>query len=706
MASTQVLITRQNHDSVRINHDALREILIRPEIGNRPIAIISIVGRLRTGKSFLLNFILRYLKEKGWKNEDWMGDETTVAKEIPWKHGSKPDTLGIQIWREVFYVPQNKGEDMAVLIMDTQGLFDHATPEDVNKSLLTLSTLASSVQIFNTQTVLDTQQLAYLKTCVDYAMEAGKEKGPLFKLQSLNFLVRDHRKSRDLPYGKQSGEKYMKGIMNAETGDDKQLDIRKNIRDNFEELSCFLLPHPGLEAMEEAFEGKNAELQPAFKHHVKDYVEFIAFPLKLQPKQTEGKKMTGRDILNMITACDSLFALQVYEPQSLIEANIKSYYASEYEEAVMEYDSVMKILPTTAYLEDEVLMDHHVDAKKNALERFGHSKNMGGGEWKEHYRRHLDKVCDSHFDPVQRKNNAQKRLRDRKRQRKTREAFAEYEKEMQLFVSDDQVEPAKLVEHHKNVFEKIRVQYKQKILLEEFESDANDYLNSLRMLNKHRIERNQVSQEEDRGRSLYWSVERLGMKCEAKWTRNHTSYQTLENMKKIGKDIKKKIEKEYLDAAFTKVEKKYFGILMHSLEKEYERALQASRKKTLSDTSIDEQIQKKAVVKGNLLSEEQRCCDIVNKIVFDYARELQANLDEKITPQQMRDDDEDNHRQKIIEYIQMCSKALYEYFLKIGEIIKKEKKEAYIRNKENEISYFMGNFDLVIFRERNLEFGL
>lgn len=52
---------------------------------------------------------------------------------------------------------------MIVMIMDTQGLFDFKTPEQMNKAILTLSTLLSSVQIFNVLRQIDAQHLQYLE---------------------------------------------------------------------------------------------------------------------------------------------------------------------------------------------------------------------------------------------------------------------------------------------------------------------------------------------------------------------------------------------------------------------------------------------------------------------------------------------------------------------------------------------------------------
>jgi hypothetical protein len=47
-----------------MHENALREVLLHPDIADRKVAIISILGAFREGKSFLLNYMLRYLYGK------------------------------------------------------------------------------------------------------------------------------------------------------------------------------------------------------------------------------------------------------------------------------------------------------------------------------------------------------------------------------------------------------------------------------------------------------------------------------------------------------------------------------------------------------------------------------------------------------------------------------------------------------------------
>ena len=61
-----------------------------------------ILGAFRRGKSFLLDFLLRYLNNEG--SEDWLGDADAPLKGFHWRGGSERDTTGILMWSKVNWV--------------------------------------------------------------------------------------------------------------------------------------------------------------------------------------------------------------------------------------------------------------------------------------------------------------------------------------------------------------------------------------------------------------------------------------------------------------------------------------------------------------------------------------------------------------------------------------------------------------------------
>lgn len=152
---------------------------------NTKVGIVSVVGAFRTGKSFLLNFFLRYLRNssfddlsqtwmvsegediaftfgffkffsgdvlsEGNMNEGWNLVEASVSKaenSFAWRGGQERQTTGIWMWSEPFIrSSKSSGEKIAVLLMDTQGMFDNETTMTLTAQIFGLSTLVSSFQV-------------------------------------------------------------------------------------------------------------------------------------------------------------------------------------------------------------------------------------------------------------------------------------------------------------------------------------------------------------------------------------------------------------------------------------------------------------------------------------------------------------------------------------------------------------------------------
>ncbi|KOB51810.1 Guanylate-binding protein, partial [Operophtera brumata] len=56
----QVVEVKDDH-SYSLNVNALKEILMQDDVKDLPVVVVSLAGAYRGGKSFMLNFFLRYL---------------------------------------------------------------------------------------------------------------------------------------------------------------------------------------------------------------------------------------------------------------------------------------------------------------------------------------------------------------------------------------------------------------------------------------------------------------------------------------------------------------------------------------------------------------------------------------------------------------------------------------------------------------------
>lgn len=60
-AEAVTIVTAEDH-TFELNEDVLNEILLRNDIKDKKVVVVSVAGAFRKGKSFLLNFMLRYLE--------------------------------------------------------------------------------------------------------------------------------------------------------------------------------------------------------------------------------------------------------------------------------------------------------------------------------------------------------------------------------------------------------------------------------------------------------------------------------------------------------------------------------------------------------------------------------------------------------------------------------------------------------------------
>lgn len=56
-----IVLAEENHQFI-LDEEALEKILLKDEIKDRNVVVVSVAGAFRKGKSFLLDFFLRYMK--------------------------------------------------------------------------------------------------------------------------------------------------------------------------------------------------------------------------------------------------------------------------------------------------------------------------------------------------------------------------------------------------------------------------------------------------------------------------------------------------------------------------------------------------------------------------------------------------------------------------------------------------------------------
>lgn len=92
-----------------------------------------------------------------------MGTEQAPLDGFSWRGGSERDTTGILMWSEVFLTEFATGEKVAIILLDTQGTWDSKSTVKECATIFALSTMISSVQIYNLSTNIQEDDLQHLQ---------------------------------------------------------------------------------------------------------------------------------------------------------------------------------------------------------------------------------------------------------------------------------------------------------------------------------------------------------------------------------------------------------------------------------------------------------------------------------------------------------------------------------------------------------------
>ncbi|XP_006008215.1 atlastin-1-like [Latimeria chalumnae] len=262
----------------------LEDCLLDDIVKDLPVFAISIIGDQRTGKSFLLNYIIRCLRnQRKW---NWMGKEDETLTGFGWKPGSEGTTSGIMILKKPFVVDSSTGK-VAVVLFDTEGLQSSSSSREMLAKLSTITGLFSTLQIFNVMRNLKESDLANFELFVYVASKAG-ESSPVpeegtpvpeketpetlnLGIPAVHFVVRDfiERKS-----GFEEGQRHLESRLKGKAAGNRWAslcELTKGVP-----MKCFLMSYPGETVSEdETYKGQTKGMRSAFKDQLNTYISSL-----------------------------------------------------------------------------------------------------------------------------------------------------------------------------------------------------------------------------------------------------------------------------------------------------------------------------------------------------------------------------------------------------------------------------------------------
>ncbi|XP_035035216.2 atlastin-2 isoform X2 [Hippoglossus stenolepis] len=394
----QIVVANEEEHSFTLQEEALERLLLQEEVQDLHVVVVCVAGAFRKGKSFLLDFMLRYMYKQ---SSSWVGSEDEPLTGFTWRGGCEGETTGILAWSEVFVVEKPDGCKVAVLLIDTQGAFDSQSTIKDCATLFALSTMTSSVQVYNLSQNVQEDDLQHLQLFTEYgrlAMEEVYEK----PFQTLMFLIRDWSYPYEHPYGLDGGRSFLEKRLQVKQNQHEELqNVRKHIHSCFSNIGCFLLPHPGLKvATNPQFDGRLRDIDEEFKKELVNLVPTLLSPENLVEKEIGGVKITCRDLLHYFKAYMKIYqGEELPHPKSMLQATAEANNLAAVAGAKDMYNKSMEQVcgGDKPYMSPVELERRHVELRQASVRHFRSVKKMGGEEFCRRYQEQLEAELDEAY---------------------------------------------------------------------------------------------------------------------------------------------------------------------------------------------------------------------------------------------------------------------------------------------------------------------
>ena len=439
--------TEENAYAFTFHEERLNVILSKIPPGWK-VSIVSVVGAFRTGKSFLLSWFLRYLhhiqsittspdtvQPSDDNDTKWYEAAGSLGNEgFDWRGGSERNTTGIWMWSDPHFVQKESGEQIAVLLVDTQGMFDHETTMALTASIFGLSTLLSSYQIYNVDKRIQEDNLQQLALFSEYARTAmtshdgddeaqegedGVDQSLDTKskpFQHIEFLVRDwqnYEDDEDYDLMEKEMDEYLAKAIADRQAKDLQ-DTREHIMSCFEKVTCYGLVHPGIAVTKKKFKGDVSAIDGTFLDLLDRYCKRVFDVESLAPKVIHGRELTAAELGSYMKAYANLFSTGAEFPEAstLLDATSTANNINAVSLSLDEYKQKMDQVagPNGSYVKPEELEEHHQELVQKAATLFKSIAKFGSKKRIQESKRKLETQVEESFQFYKSLNEARNPL--------------------------------------------------------------------------------------------------------------------------------------------------------------------------------------------------------------------------------------------------------------------------------------------------------
>eukprot|EP00445_Apocalathium_hangoei_P000025 CAMPEP_0203840996 /NCGR_PEP_ID=MMETSP0359-20131031/1110_1 /ASSEMBLY_ACC=CAM_ASM_000338 /TAXON_ID=268821 /ORGANISM="Scrippsiella Hangoei, Strain SHTV-5" /LENGTH=635 /DNA_ID=CAMNT_0050755301 /DNA_START=61 /DNA_END=1969 /DNA_ORIENTATION=+ len=431
-------LVRLNERMVEINEAefAIMERKLQ-EVGAEQVAVVTVMGSFRTGKSFLLDLFLRYLRHEdafggaaapspppprpappprgsgeayplpAWWTAAAEGAKIAGAGQAAgedgfrFRGGADPCTEGIWAWSEPF-VRVLGGRRVALLLLDTQGAWGGDMTREQSATIFGLTALISSRQIYNINMQIEetkVDNMAYMMSIAQQALrKAAENRGGAENLraevtrpfQCLDFLVRDWRNFEDEWLMARCREQ-MNEQLDRFLGPNARTEgsTAEALDSMYGRIGAFFMPHPGRAVEKTTWDGNIANVEEDFVRFVDEYVREV-FTDQLAVKTILGGELSPTTFPMVFRQFVTAFRSTAPAAMPFLEAIKTATILTARERALKSYSGKMddELYGTPQGLDPETLEQMHTRLVQEIREDFDNnvvilgSANDRGNAWR------------------------------------------------------------------------------------------------------------------------------------------------------------------------------------------------------------------------------------------------------------------------------------------------------------------------------------
>uniref|UniRef100_A0A1X7U5G1 GB1/RHD3-type G domain-containing protein n=1 Tax=Amphimedon queenslandica TaxID=400682 RepID=A0A1X7U5G1_AMPQE len=299
------------------------------------VAVVAVVGKYHSGKSFLLNQLMG-------KGERGFSIGPTV----------RPQTMGIWMWGKPLVMKNKDEETVAIIYLDTEGFAASNISEVYDAKIFAVATILSSYLIYNSVKIIDQGDIDYLDLLARrtrlFALRSQITKSKWFdefnhdllQFPPLVWVVQDFVQSTE---GEESPQRWLHKIMSTSSRETEEHNI--NLLSMFESVDChtLFLPATKKSLLQDLSQAKEEDLTEEYKEERDSLLKLIN--LNLKPKIKNGKSITGPELaslLEILVAAANKGSLA--EVPSRWNAFLEQMHLNSVNDCILFYESEVNVL--------------------------------------------------------------------------------------------------------------------------------------------------------------------------------------------------------------------------------------------------------------------------------------------------------------------------------------------------------------------------